>query len=132
MDKGVCVKYNVKADILGFENLKTVELQPFDELFSILRGEDEKVSFTLVNPYALREYSFDLPKSVRVLLDINENSNVLVYNIVVIQNPLDESCVNFLAPLIFNQDNASMAQAVLNAKDYPGLGYAEPIKNFKS
>ncbi len=132
MDKGVCVKYNVKADILGFENLKTVELQPFDELFSILRGEDEQVSFTLVNPYALREYSFDLPKSVRVLLDINENSNVLVYNIVVIQNPLDESCVNFLAPLIFNQDNASMAQAVLNAKDYPGFGYAEPIKNFKS
>jgi flagellar assembly factor FliW len=80
----------------------------------------------------LREYSFDVPLSVRVLLDINENSNVLVYNVVVIQNPLDESCINFIAPLIFNQDNATMAQAVLDVKNHPDFGLAEPIKKFKA
>ncbi len=126
------MQYQVKSTILGFESVECVELSQIDELFSTLRSCDGSVSFTLVNPYALREYSFDLPTPIRVLLDINENSNVVVYNIAVIQDPLDESCVNFLAPLIFNQDNATMAQAVLDVKNHPGLGLAEPIKNFKA
>jgi flagellar assembly factor FliW len=126
------MQYDVKSDILGFENLRCVELKEIDELFSTLSSCDGDIRFTLVNPYALREYSFDLPTPIRVLLEINENSNVLVYNVVVIQDPLDESRINFLAPLIFNQDNALMAQAVLSAKDHPDLGYAEAIKNFKS
>lgn len=126
------MQYQVKSTILGFESVECVELSPIDELFSTLRSCDGSVSFTLVNPYALREYSFDLPTAIRVLLDINENSNVVVYNIAVIQDPLDESCINFLAPLIFNQDNATMAQAVLDVKNHPGLGLAEPIKKFKA
>lgn len=126
------MQYQVKSTILGFESVECVELNQIDELFSILRSCDGSVSFTLVNPYALREYSFDLPTAVRVLLDINEDSKVMVYNIAVIQDPLDESCINFLAPLIFNQDNATMAQAVLDVKNHPGFGLAEPIKKFKA
>jgi len=126
------MQYQVKSTILGFESVECVELNEIDELFSTLRSCDGSVSFTLVNPYALREYSFNLPTAVRVLLDINEDSKVMVYNIAVIQDPLDESCINFLAPLIFNQDNATMAQAVLDVKNHPGLGLAEPIKKFKS
>ncbi len=127
------MQYEVKSTILGFDQITKVELVEIDELFSTLKSCDGTgVSFTLVNPYALREYSFDLPLSIRVLLDINETSKVLVYNVVVVQNPLDESCINFLAPLIFNQDNATMAQAVLDVKNHSNLGLAEPIKNFKS
>jgi flagellar assembly factor FliW len=126
------MQYQVKSTILGFEQIECVELKEIDELFSTLRSCNNDVSFTLVNPYALREYSFDLPMPIRVLLDINENSKVVVYNIAVIQDPLDESCINFIAPLIFNQDNATMAQAVLDVKNHPGFGLAEPIKNFKS
>lgn len=126
------MQYEVKSDILGFENLRCVELHEIDELFLTLESCDGTIRFTLVNPYALREYSFDLPAAVRALLEINENSNLLVYNVVVIQDPLDESCINFLAPLIFNQDNATMAQAVLDVKDHPDCGFAEPIKKFKS
>jgi flagellar assembly factor FliW len=126
------MQYEVKSTILGFEKVECVELNEIDELFATLRSCDGDVSFTVVNPYALREYSFDLPTTVRVLLDINENSKVVVYNIAVIQDPLDESCINFIAPLIFNQDNATMSQAVLDVKNHPGFGLAEPIKNFKS
>lgn len=127
------MQYEVKSAILGFDQISTVELTEIDELFSILKSCDgNDLRFTVINPYVLREYSFDLPTSVKVLLNINENSKVLVYNVVVIQDPLDESCINFLAPLIFNQDNALMAQAVLNAKEHPDLSLAEPIKTFKS
>jgi flagellar assembly factor FliW len=126
------MQYEVKSPILGFDQISTVKITPIDELFlTLIGGEDSNISFTLVNPYKLREYSFDVPASMRILLDINEKSNVLVYNVVIIQNPLDESCVNFLAPLIFNQDNATMAQVILDAKDHPEYALAEPIKNFK-
>ncbi|MDD2838631.1 MAG: flagellar assembly protein FliW [Sulfuricurvum sp.] len=127
------MQYEVKSMILGFEQVDRVELKEVDELFSTLksvRGGD--VSFTLVNPYLLREYSFDLPTAIRVLLDINEKSNVLVYNVAVIQDPLDETYINFTAPLIFNQDNATMAQAVLDVQYHPDFGLAEPIKKFKA
>ncbi|MFZ2891318.1 flagellar assembly protein FliW, partial [Sulfuricurvum sp.] len=95
------MQYDVKSTILGFDQVTKVELSEIDEMFSMLKSCDgSNVSFTLVNPYLLREYSFDLPTSIRVLLDINEDSKVVVYNIAVIQDPLDESCINFLAPLI--------------------------------
>jgi flagellar assembly factor FliW len=127
------MQYEVKSTILGFDQVTKVELNEIDEMFLILKSCDHtEVSFTVVNPYLLREYSFDLSSEIRVLLDIHEDSKVVVYNIAVIQDPLDESCINFLAPLIFNQDNATMAQTVLDAKDHPGLGLAEPIKKFKA
>ncbi|MDD2780158.1 flagellar assembly protein FliW [Sulfuricurvum sp.] len=127
------MEYEVKSMILGFDQITKVELIPIDEMFATLKSCDGgDISFSIINPYLLREYSFDLPTSIRVLLDISEDSKVVVYNIAVIQDPLDESCINFLAPLIFNQDNATMAQAVLDVKNHPGFGLAEPIKKFKA
>jgi flagellar assembly factor FliW len=79
-------------------------------------------TFTLINPYALRDYSFDIPKDVKVLLDINENSNILIYNIVVLHNPITDSVINFKAPLIFNKDNATMAQFILEDEEYLTIG----------
>jgi flagellar assembly factor FliW len=106
--------YEVKKPILGFENVLKVSLEEIDGLFSTLKAIDSPVpSFTLVNPYQLREYSFDIPKDVQVLLDINENSNILVYNVVVLHNPITESVINFKAPLIFNKDNGTMAQFII-------------------
>lgn len=126
------MQYEVKSSILGFDQITSVEISRIDDLFLTLKsGTDSNINFTLVDPYLLREYSFDVPTSIRILLDINEKSNLLVYNVVIIQDPLDESCVNFLAPLIFNQDNATMAQAVLDPKDHPGFALAQPIKNFR-
>jgi len=106
--------YEVKKPILGFENVLKVECEEIDPLFATLKSIDSEVpNFTLVNPYQLREYSFDIPKDVQVLLDINENSNILVFNIVVLHNPITESIVNFKAPLIFNKDNGTMAQFII-------------------
>ena len=125
------MSYEVKSHILGFDDTKTVDIIEIDELFATMKDRDnEGISFTLVNPYPLREYSFDVPIAIQTLLDINENSNVKVYNIVVIQKPLEESLVNFLAPIIINEDNKTLAQVVLDPKQNPDYGMAEPIKSF--
>ena len=92
---------------------------------------NENISFTIVNPYALREYSFDLPTDVKVLLEIDKKSNVSVYNILVIQKPLEKSTINFLAPIIINNDNNKLAQVILEPKKHPDFGMAESIEFFK-
>ena len=124
--------YQVKTEILGFEDIKSVEFSEIDELFATIKSEnDNSISFSLVNPYLLREYSFDLPSAAKVMLEIDENSQVLVYNIMVVQNPLDASKVNILAPLIFNKDKGLMGQVVLRASENPDFGLAESIGSFK-
>jgi flagellar assembly factor FliW len=130
--KDTTMQYNVKSTILGFDQISKVELNEIDDLFSTLKSCDEaNTSFTVVNPYMLREYSFDVPKDIRELLDINEDSKVVVYNMVVVQDPLDESRINFLAPLIFNQGNGSMAQAVLDSSTHAEFGVAVSLKTFR-
>jgi len=123
--------FDVKSPILGFDELVKVELRGVDGFFSSLKNAEGDVpAFTLVNPYALREYSFDIPTSIKVLLDLKEDSKVEVFNIVVLQNPIENSAVNFLAPLIFNHDNMTMGQAVLESAKYADFGVAEEISAY--
>jgi flagellar assembly factor FliW len=127
------MSYEVKGSILGFEDTLNVTISEIDELFSSMQDVDnENISFTLVNPYALREYSFDVPSDIKVLLEIKEDSNISVFDVLVIQKPLENSTINFLAPIIVNNDNKKVAQAVLNPKKHPEFGMAESIKSFKS
>lgn len=126
------MNYKVRGNILGFEDTLEVEIHEVDELFStIIDKNNEGISFTVASPYALREYSFDMPSDIKAILEINEKSNVSVYNIVVIQKPLENSTINFLAPIIVNNDNNKIAQAVLNAKNHPDFGMTEEIKSFR-
>ncbi len=126
------MKYDIKSPILGFEDMNSVELRIIDEMFATITDtNNEDISLTLVNPYMLREYSFDIPTSVKILLSINEKSKLSVYNIVLIQNPLDMSCVNFLAPIIFNEDEKTAAQVILGKDANPEYKMVETIRSFK-
>ena len=126
------MNYDVRGELLGFSNTQEIKIAEIDSLFATMKDVDnENISFTIVNPYALREYSFDLPTDVKVLLEINEKSNVSVYNILVIQKPLEKSTINFLAPIIINNDNNKLAQVILEPKRHPDFGMAESIESFK-
>jgi len=124
--------YNVRGEILGFPQTTEVIIDQVDELFSIMKDtKNETISFTLINPYLLREYSFDIPSDIKVLLEINKESKLSVYNILVIQKPLERSTVNFLAPIIINHDNSKLAQIILEPYKNPDFGMAETIESFK-
>jgi len=112
------MKFKVKKPIPGFENINEVELSKIDESLAVLKDENGRVLFSLINPFVLREYSFDVPSDVRVLLDINENSKIEVYNNIVMKDPVTESIVNFKAPFLFNLDNNTCAQVILDNEGY--------------
>jgi len=126
------MSYTVKGEILGFENTKKVSINEIDPLFSTMKDEDNKdISFTLVNPFLLRDYSIEIPLDAKELLQIEENTNIGVYNILIIQKPLEKSVINFLAPIVINLDKKLLTQVILEPRTHPDYGMAETIESFK-
>jgi len=126
------MSYEVKGEILGFQDTKNVTINEIDPLFStMIDSTNENISFTLVNPYLLRDYTIDIPLDAKELLEIDEKSQVAVFNILIIQKPLEKSTINFLAPLVINMDKKLLAQIILEPKKHPDYGMAETIESFK-
>ena len=122
--------FSVKAPIPGFETIKEVELEKIDEFFVKFISKSDPTTFTLINPFMLRPYEFEIPEYFRTLLEINEKSSILILNIMIIATPIETSTINFIAPLVFNVDNGSVAQVVLDANQYPDFGLMESISLF--
>lgn len=122
--------YQIKAPILGFEHITSVELTRLDEYFAKIASDDKSLEMMLVNPYSLREYSFTIPRYIEMLLGLDRDSSVLVYCIVILQRNLGESMVNFLAPLIFNTKDKVAGQVALSMMDYPDFGFKDTLKSF--
>ncbi|PAF52026.1 flagellar assembly protein FliW [Helicobacter sp. 13S00477-4] len=123
--------FDVKSPILGFEDVTKMKLEKIDDIFVRLSNAESEVPvFTLVNPFVLREYEFDVPTALKVLLELDESKNIFTANIMVIQTPIQKSTINFLAPVIFNFDNQTMGQVVLDSLKYPQYGLAESISKY--
>lgn len=124
--------FDVKYPILGFENVTSFDFNAVDDNFATIRALDNGgiPSFTLINPFVLRGYSFDIPASIKALMDIKDGANLLVYLILIVKKPFNESLANFLAPIVFNVDNKTMSQVVLDEMQYPDYFAAEPLTKF--
>lgn len=123
--------FEVKSPILGFEDVSKMRLEKIDDLFMKLSNdEDSSPIFTLINPFALRQYDFEIPSALELLLEIKSQEDILVGAIMVLQNPIEQSTINFLAPVIFNIKNQTMAQVVLDSSKYPQYGLVESIDSY--
>ena len=122
------MQFTLQLPMLGFESVTQMELQKIDDIFMRLESIGDGPSFTLINPYVLREYSFDIPTSLQAAMQISETSNLLIYTIVILNTTIEESTINFVAPLIFNTDNQTMAQIIIDNR--PDFAIAEPIRNY--
>ncbi len=121
--------FELVSPILGFENVNFLEFNKIDDCFSNISSK-EGYTWTLVNPFLLRSYSFEIPHYARILLDIKDGSEIEVYCVVVLQNPLEDSKVHFLAPIILNHTNKKAIQLVLSPYSYPEFAKLESLKSF--
>ena len=126
------MQFELKLPLLGFDSVTHMTLTKIDDIFMQLENttDDKKPSFTLINPFVLKAYEIDIPQATQSLLGITEDSNILIFNVVIIHTPLDQSTINFVAPFIFNTDNQTMAQVILDGKSAQGHGMAERISDF--
>jgi flagellar assembly factor FliW len=123
------MKFELCVPLLGFEDVKEVVLQKIDDIFMKMQSStDEHLSFTMIDPFVLRDYDFEIPQNIQEMLGIDKESNILVLNIVLIQTPIEDSVVNFIGPVVFNTDNNKAAQIII--QDTNEYGVAEKISNF--
>jgi len=123
------MKFDISVPLLGFEDVKQVELEKIDDIFMKMQAiKDEHISFTLIDPFILREYDFEIPSPIEELLEIDNDSNLLILNIVLVQSPIEESVINFIGPFVFNTDNKKAAQIILT--ESTKYGVAEKISSF--
>lgn len=123
------MKFEISVPILGFDSIKEITLEKIDDIFMKMQANnDEYISFTLIDPFVLREYDFEVPQNIQDILEITNESNILTLNIVLLQNPIEDSVVNFISPIVFNTDNKKAAQIIL--PESSKYGVAEKISNF--
>lgn len=119
----------MSVPLLGFDHIKEITLEKIDDIFMKMQAShDEYISFTLIDPFVLREYDFEVPQNIQDTLEITNESNLLTLNIVLLQNPIEDSVVNFISPIIFNTDNKKAAQIIL--PETTKYGIAEKISSF--
>ncbi|WP_240419845.1 flagellar assembly protein FliW [Paenibacillus periandrae] len=108
--------------IPGFEQLhQFVIIKPNMELpFSFLQSvEDGDVAFIVVSPFAFYpEYEFEISEDVKQELTIEEETDVLVWNIVSIRESLEDATINLLAPIILNNKDLLGKQIILQGTKY--------------
>jgi len=127
--KRFSMKFDISVPLLGFDDVTQVELKKIDDVFMKMQStKDEHISFTLINPFVLRDYDFEVPQNIQNILEIDDKSNLLILNIVLIQTPIEDSIVNFIGPVIFNTDNNRASQIILADSDKYGV--AEKISTF--
>ncbi|MCH5323201.1 MAG: flagellar assembly protein FliW [Helicobacter sp.] len=122
-------KFVVKYPFLGFEEVSEVEFAEVDDGALGFLSMGDKAELLLINPYKVREYSFEIPAGIQTLLDIKDSSKLKVF-CVFVKDKSDGIYVNFLAPILLNCDNKTIAQVVLSTKEYPNFGVAESIKKY--
>jgi flagellar assembly factor FliW len=122
------MQIRVASPILGFEDIEAFELEKIDDFFYRLHHGD--IAFTLIEPGKLRDYAFDLPPFYARKLEAQNDSDLLVLAIVILQDPIEKSVINFLAPVVVNRKNGLLVQVPLDEQRYGEYGLAEAIERY--
>ena len=114
---------------MGFEDIKELEFEKIDDNFATIRASNG-ISWSLANPYSLRDYNIALSISAQALLAVEGDSQLEVWCMMIIQKPLEDSRVNFLSPIILNFSNQKMLQFHCAVADYPQYFKLESLRRF--
>ena len=110
------------AGIPGFENSKKFiiisqeEYQPFHWLQCV---DGDPIRFAIINPLAFRpDYDPKINGSDLASLDIKDAKDLLLYVIVTLKSPLEESSANLMGPLFINLKKKVGKQVILEDNQY--------------
>lgn len=110
--------WNFPKGIPGFEDEKEFVLLPIEgnNIFQVLQSTNSlAVAFIVTNPYTLVEdYSFDIDEPTIEMLNIEKPEDVFALGILTLKQPFETSTINLQAPLIFQMNNRTAKQMILN------------------
>ena len=118
----------VVSPILGFERVQEVLFLENDDFFSSISGLN--LSFTLIDPTRIREYSFKISSLYQSLLQIEDEDRIRIYSIVIVNSEIEKSTINFIAPIVINFSKGLLVQITLDSFKYPDFKILDPISNY--
>ena len=108
--------------IPGFLEVKSFVLLKLDQEspFYILQStETAELAFVVVNPFQFfTTYEFDLSDSDKAHLKLTTERDVVVYTILNVKDPFEESTANLQAPIVLNSKSNEAKQIILNDLRY--------------
>lgn len=108
------MEYEVAIPLAGFEEETAFIFEKVDNFFSTITSLESEIVIKLMNFNALSNISFELADEYIKKLEINDISDINIYYIFVLQNPVKNSVLNMYAPVIFNDRAKKMGQVQLD------------------
>lgn len=101
--------------IVHYRIMEPAEGSPFYRLMP----DSEDFSFLILDTFDFfPDYDFELPVEEQELLQLNDESKVIVFSIVNWGNGLKEATVNLKAPIVVNPANGTALQTILDTEAY--------------
>ncbi|MEK4457868.1 flagellar assembly protein FliW [Paenibacillus sp. FSL R10-2748] len=112
--------YVFPKGIPGFEQLREFQLQEHNELFSLFSAVEQPATiFITVNPFDFfKDYEFELSDDALEDIGITSQEQIAVRCICTWNSDQSKTTVNLLAPLIFNIEQRTGKQIVLQNTKY--------------
>ncbi|UTJ06201.1 flagellar assembly protein FliW [Arcobacter roscoffensis] len=111
--------YEITIPLLGFDETKNVKLEKLDDYFSTLILDKENlINFTIVNIKYLQHAAFDFNIEDEILekMHIRAREDFDIYFSVVLQDPIEKSIVNLVAPILINKRHNLIGQYIIKDK----------------
>ncbi|WP_141335957.1 MULTISPECIES: flagellar assembly protein FliW [unclassified Paenibacillus] len=109
---------NFSQGIPGFEKFqKFLIIQQEEDLpFAYLQSiELDRLQFVLINPFIIyKSYEFELSSELLEELEIESEEDVEIWCIVTVQERVEETTVNLMAPVVLNKTKRIGKQVVLH------------------
>lgn len=109
--------YKIILPLLGFESVESADIIEQDEYFSTLVLNNEaQIKVHLVNIDYINKFplSFKIDETILEKLKVSKKEDFEIYLCLVIQNPIEESIVNLIAPVLINKKDKLLGQHVIN------------------
>jgi flagellar assembly factor FliW len=114
--------YKIVLPVLGFEGFNSLSIEKIDESFSFLVF-NEKTKITVMNIKALNKvsFNFEIDDSTLEKLQIEAKDDFDTYFVVVSQNPIENSILNLVSPILINEKEKLIGQYITSLKADPYL-----------
>ncbi len=108
--------YKIELPLLGFEDIKELEIKSLDNNFITIELNKEKnLNINLVNIDYFKEadFNFNIDDDTLEKMNIKELKDFKIFFCIVMQKPIEDSIVNLAAPILINEKEKLIGQYVL-------------------
>lgn len=111
-----------ESGIPGFDDMNSYAIIPLseDQVYLVLQStETPELAFVITDPFIhFKEYEFSLSEETIHQLKIENEQDVVVYVILTLQEKINETTANLLAPLVMNTKQRLSKQIILHNTKY--------------